>query len=338
MKKRLSFHRKPSPLFWVITVLAIILLALLFSGGSKETGAQQPLGIDIRLSDGSEKSDLISQTIQFYHPQLNKVVPLDLEDYVIGVVAAEMPASFESEALKAQAVAARTLAVYKMQHGGCNKGGDICGYSNHCQAWVSDEGMRDKWGDHYEANLTKIKNAVQSTAGEIIEYGGEPIQVLYHSTSGGMTEDVENVFANALPYLRAVTSEGEENTSHYESTQTISKENFYKILKEYNNKADETKEIRIVDTFESGRVDKITAGGILLTGKQMRTLYDLDSTLFTVTCSGNNVTFHTKGFGHGVGMSQTGANAMAKNGSDYLTILHHYYTDVEISGNYGAHT
>ncbi|MHB1313861.1 MAG: stage II sporulation protein D [Christensenellales bacterium] len=336
MKKRYASKQQHSPLFWMAVILScVLLLVLLFSGGAGNTTAQEPLKLDIRLGDITKKPLQASYPIRFYHPQTKKIEKLEIEEYVLGVVAAEMPVSYDPEALKAQAVAARTLAVYKCQNGGCSYGGDICGNSDHCQAWVSDEGMQKKWGSSYEINLAKAKEAVDSTAGEIIAYHGEPIQVLYHSTSGGITEDVENVFANALPYLRSVQSGGEEKTSHYENTVTISNKNFYSILKANYHGVDEGKGIQIVSTYDSGRVKEISAGGIKLTGKQMRALYGLDSTLFSVFCTADSVTIHTKGFGHGVGMSQVGANAMAQNGSGYIEILTHYYTDVDIVSNYG---
>ena len=336
MRSRYTSRQKHFPYFWIMIILiSILLVILLFSGAPKKTNTQNLLRMDIKLSEGTKNRTLTSDSIKFYNPNTKKVETMDIEEYVVGVVAAEMPISYEPEALKAQAVASRTLAVYKQQHGGCKYGGDICGYSDHCQAWTDDAGMRKKWGDNYEKNVKKAKEAVEETAGKIITYDDKPIQVLFFSTSGGMTEDVENVFANALPYLRSVESDGEENSPHYQNTVTMSQEQFYTILKKSYHGVDENKGVQILSTFESGRVNEISVGGIKLTGKQMRSLYDLDSTLFIIDCPNDTVVIKTKGYGHGVGMSQVGANAMAKTGSGYVEILKHYYTDVDIVGNYG---
>ena len=257
-----------------------------------------------------------------------------LEDYLIGVVAAEMPASFELEALKAQAVAARTYTLYKRDHGGCSahKGADICTNSNHCQAYVTDEEMTKNWGGKKAEYLAKITEAVNSTAGVVIYYEGETIQVFYFASAGGRTENSENVYSKALPYLRSVVSEGEENSSHYYGKVTVSIDDFKKKMKKISPgiRFDGVPLIGEITRFDSGRVQSIRIGNQSFTGREVRTAFSLNSANFTVEQSEDSITFHTIGFGHGVGMSQTGANAMAKKGADYIDILTHFFTGVTV--------
>lgn len=336
MRKRYVPGQRYPRAFWIFMLVGILLAAALWLGGVQGSKEQRPLQMEIILGEKKRDVAMMDYSFQFYNPKTKEVETMGIEEYVVGVVAAEMPASYEPEALKAQAVAARTLAVYKVEQRGCGKyGGDICGHSSHCQAWNDDAAMRNKWGQQYEAYLAKIMEAVADTAGEIITYNGKAIEVLYHSTSGGVTEDVENVFANALPYLRSVESIGEEDTSHFISTTTMSTQEFYGVLKKKYEGVSTDKGVSILSTYESGRVKEVNIGGIVLSGKETRTLYNLKSTLFTIDCSKDKVVIKTRGFGHGVGMSQVGANAMAQKGNTYETILAHYYTDIEIKETYG---
>lgn len=259
---------------------------------------------------------------------------MKLEDYLIGVVAAEMPASFELEALKAQAVAARTYTLYKRDHGGCSAhdGADICTNSTHCQAYVTDEEMTRNWGGKKAQYLAKITEAVTSTAGEAIYYQGEAIQVFYFASAGGRTENSENVYSKALPYLRSVASEGEENSSHYYGKVTVSIADFKKKMAKVSPgiSFDGVPLIGDITRFDSGRVQSIRIGNQSFTGREVRTAFSLNSANFTVKQSADSIIFNTVGFGHGVGMSQTGANAMAKKGADYIDILTHYFTGVTV--------
>lgn len=262
------------------------------------------------------------------------ITQMPLEEYLVGVVAGEMPASFEPEALKAQAVAARTYTLYKKEHGGCSAhpGADICTDSTNCQAYVTDEEMTKNWGDKKTENLAKITDAVNSTAGKVIYYNGETIQVFYHASSGGRTENSENVYAEALPYLRSVESEGEEESSNYYGEVTVGLNDFKKDMEDFSPgiSFDGVALVGDIVRFDSGRVESIEIGNHSFTGREIRGIFSLNSANFTIDQSANNVTFHTVGFGHGVGMSQTGANAMAKQGADYIGILTHYFFGVTI--------
>ena len=260
-----------------------------------------------------------------------------LEDYMACVVAGEMPAAYEMEALKAQAVAARTYTLRKMRAGGCNRadGADVCTSSAHCQAFVSLEKMKENWGDDFEANYDKICEAVYETRGQVLLYDGQPIDALYHASSGGKTEDVEHVYSgSALPYLRSVDSLGEGEMGSNQAKKEVSYEDFKAAMKESFDieiSGSVRESVQIVSRYDSGRVKEIKVAGKSLTGKQMRGALSLNSANFTIGFGEKSMVFETRGFGHGVGMSQAGANAMARQGATYPEILLHYYTGVEIA-------
>lgn len=311
--------------------LALGLLVLLVRGCAmaRRGGAQ----------DGADGFDIAVQAdrpVRVYDGQAGRTEERSLETYLVGVVAAEMPASFHEEALRAQAVAARTYTMYHALHGGCNAhDADVCTSSACCQAYATDDQLRERWGDAYAENLARVQEAVLSTAGLVLLYDGEPIEALYHSASGGYTEDSENVFANAVPYLRAVESADEVGTARLSGQVTLSYADFCDKVNEAYPDAGLTPDtlagqIEVTQRTDSGRVSSIRLGGVSVSGKVLRKLVGLDSTLFTVSLTGGNIRFYTRGFGHGVGMSQTGANAMGIAGSDYREILLHYYTGTTI--------
>ncbi|MEN6471580.1 MAG: stage II sporulation protein D [Clostridiaceae bacterium] len=292
---------------------------------------------------GDGNAPLAGEPLRVYDARLKKTVEMDLEEYLVHVVAGEMPASFEAEALKAQAVAARTYTVRRMaSHGGtpCGRGGaDICTDSTCCQAYQSEARLRENWGSEYAANLRRVRDAVEATAGEILTYDGLPIEALFHSNAGGVTEDAEHVFASAQPYLVSVTSPGDELAAHYTDTVRLTRAEVTKALNKLYPNADVTakrldRELKVLSRYASGRVNQISVGDVTLTGRQFRQALDLASANFSLAYSEKYVTVTTVGYGHGVGMSQYGANAMAKAGSGYKEILTHYYTGVEIASLY----
>jgi len=251
-----------------------------------------------------------------------------------------MPANFEIEALKAQAVAARTYTLYKIKTGNekhKDKNADICDDSTCCQAWISKEDRLNKWDEqNREEYWNKITEAVNSTAGKIITYDGEPINAFFHSNSGGITETVSNVWGGAdKPYLQCVETSGEDGYWQYNSEVTINKQDLLNKLKvEYPDlqiNFDEEEAIKILDYTESKRVKTVKFGNTEIPGTKVRSIFDLKATNFSIKIDGDNVIFTVIGYGHGVGMSQTGADSMAKQGSSYEDILKHFYTGVEIS-------
>lgn len=269
-----------------------------------------------------------------YDHTAQKSCQMELESYLVGVLAAEMPASFDGQALRAQAVAARTYTYYNMLRGGCNsQDADICTWSACCQAYHSDAALREKWGDDYGTYILRIKSAVEDTKGEILLYDGQPIEALYHSSAGGMTENSEDAFSSARPYLRAVSSTLETGSARITGEVRVPVDTFIETVlvnwPEAGLEADRLgAQIAVTLRTESGRVSAIRLGLATASGRDMRRLFSLNSTLFTVEVTDGAVVFSTKGFGHGVGMSQTGANAMGRAGSDYREILLHYYSGV----------
>lgn len=274
--------------------------------------------------------DIVS--VNVFNHILNQSENMNLEDYLIGVVAAEMPASFEEEALKAQAVAARTYTLYKSA-GESHPEGEVCTDPGHCQAYLTDEQMQTNWGKDYDLYFNKIKEAVYSTRGQVLTYNEEPVMAVFHSMGGGKTENSEDVWGSIIPYLVSVDSPGEEEAANYNSTVTVSFEDFKNtILSEYPNaNINSFLDISQPVLSEGGHVKSMIIGAVTVSGTKLRSMFNLRSTKFYLTFDGGNVTFNVTGYGHGVGMSQYGANAMAKEGKTYKEILSHYYMGTTLS-------
>lgn len=244
-----------------------------------------------------------------------------LEDYILGVVLAEMPASFEIEALKAQAVVARTYTLRGKRHGSI----DICTDPACCQAYCAPE--------NYKGSVTalqKVESAVQQTAGMIVTYEGKPIEATYFSCSGGRTEDAVAVWGQSVPYLQAVDSPGEEKASVYLNTTFMTASEFSQAFGGLSGSPNNW--IGKITYTNGGGVETIQIGGKSYKGTQVRKLLGLRSTAFAITIVGSSVTITTKGNGHRVGMSQYGADAMALSGKDYEAILAHYYPGTALQG------
>ena len=247
------------------------------------------------------------------------VLRMPLESYVAGVVLAEMPASFEIEALKAQAVAARTYALKRYQTGKKHSTREVCTDPSCCQAYCSRSEYIDRGNGEKDAD--KIYEAAEQTAGLVLMYGSELIDATYFSCSGGQTEDALAVWGQDIPYLRSVVSPGEEAASYYIDTVSFTREEVEeKLQKELTGDW-----LGSVSYTEGGGVDEIVIGGTSYKGTEIRTLLGLRSTAFFMTAVGDTVTVTTKGYGHRVGLSQYGADAMAVGGSDFEEILLHYY-------------
>lgn len=277
-------------------------------------------------------------TIKLLHADTGEIEELPLDTYLLGVVSAEMPANFEQEALNAQALVARTYTIYSIVHNQDKHGeADICDDSNCCQAWISKEDRMARWEEaERESNWRKIEVAVNTTAGRIITYNGEVIDAFFHSNSGGTTEAPVNVWGGTnYPYLQSVETAGEDAYSQYSSEVVLTKEELQnKILAKHSDFTIDYNQsdcIQILEYTESGRVKTIKIGNLNLSGVEVRSTLGLKSANFEVTINGDNIKFAVKGYGHGVGMSQTGADSMAKSGSNYEEIVKHFYTGVEIT-------
>lgn len=252
---------------------------------------------------------------------------VNLEDYVIGVVSGEMPISFLEEALKAQAVCARSYVLRKMEQNK-EKEYDVVDTINN-QVYQDNEELKEKWGNNYEKNYQKLKKIVEETKGEYLTYQGEIIETFFFSTSNGHTENSEEVFSKALPYLRSVESTWDEEVSPVFNSKTeMSLSDFYTKL---NLPYQKDLTYEVLETTESGSVKKIKINGVEYKGTTVRSKLGIRSTFFEFNVNGSNIEIMTKGYGHGVGMSQYGALAMAKKGYNYEKILKYYYQGVEIS-------
>lgn len=262
-----------------------------------------------------------------------QVVTLSLRDYIIGVVAAEMPASFEAEALKAQAVASRSCTLYNITHSSTHDEADICSQSSCCQAYATQERMHEKWGDRYEQYYDIIAAAVDATDGICLFYDGELIYAPYHSSSYAATESSGQIWSDK-PYLVSVASpESPDDIPNFTATRTVSNEEFIRCLSASYpvSTFDSGLVISDISLAQSGRVDTVTVNDITLSGSKLRSLFSLRSTNMEIEQDGHSITFTTYGWGHGVGMSQYGADAMAAQGAGYEEILKWYYTGVELA-------
>ena len=273
--------------------------------------------------------------IKLLHSKTNEIEEVEIDNYLCNVVSAEMPATFEKEALKAQAIVARTYTIYKINNKKHNNA-DICDNSACCQAWISKEDRLAKWEEGVrEENWDKIQECVNETKGKIVTYNNEPINAFFHSNSGGTTEVPANVWGGTgYPYLQVVETAGEDSYSQYSSEVNLS---FDEILNKLKGKYEDIEidfqneeSIKILEYTESGRVKTIKFGNHEISGVEARTIFGLKSTNFEMKKDLQSIKFFVKGYGHGVGMSQTGADAMAKNGSTAEEIIKHFYANIEI--------
>lgn len=315
----------------LIFVLTCFMLPIIFT---KKYDAQETTTV---LQEQKNEYDYKQyNTIKLLHTETGEIEEINLDEYLYGVVSAEMPANFHEEALKAQSLVARTYTIYKIINGSKHEGADICDSASCCQAWISKENRFAKWNENEaENNWEKIVSAVEATKGQIITYEGKPINAFFHSNSGGTTETATNVWGGTnYPYLQTVQTSGEDAYTQYSSNVTLTKDEVIQKIKEYHSDAqinfENENEIQILENTESGRVKTIKFGNIQISGVETRTIFGLRSAKFTVKIEGDNVIFEVLGYGHGVGMSQTGADSMAKLGNNYETIIKHYYTGVEI--------
>lgn len=297
-------------------------------------------GIEPKIEKGKIVES--NKVVRVYIHATGKVETLDLEEYIKGVVAGEMPAAFEMEALKAQAVAARSYAMSRVNAYGkdghpSHPGAELCD-SVHCQVWLSKERLRELKSKNWMKDYwPRIEKAVEETKGLIMTYDNKPVdQPLFHSTSGGRTENSEDVFAAWVPYLRSVESPYEQEAPHLTDQEDISIQTFIaKIKKKYPdcniNASNIKSSLKILERSDGGRILKMKVGNKIVTGREIRELLGLRSANFKVAIYGEKMRFITNGYGHGVGMSQWGANGMAKQGYTFEEILKHYYVGVEIN-------
>lgn len=327
MKIGKSFKRKVPGLIILASLIAIILVVptlIVLPGINKDDNQlavetnNSPDMVELTAGD-SPFSVAVKRT------GTDQVEDVPLETYVAGVVAAEMPAEFELEALKAQAIAARTYVVNELLHRGQTNQAVTDTVSH--QVYKNESELREQWGSDFNWKMNKINKAVAATKGEILTYNNAPIFPAFFSTSNGYTENSEDYWKNKLPYLRSVKSPWDKNSPKFLDQKIFT---IAEVEKSLGIDLDEHINIEISRT-ESNRVDQLKIAGKTFSGRDIRKKLELRSTDFTIEHKNDHLIFTTKGFGHGVGMSQFGANGMAKEGKSYKEILKHYYQDVSIS-------
>lgn len=344
-----------SPLLILVGVVAcsisipIIISILSYDNADINTQAKQANTKKQVITTKKEKEvmnyetiDKKSPNINVYNHKVGKIHNMDIEEYLYGVLAGEMSAEFELNALKAQALAARTYVKYKENQGSLSKHKNalVCTDFKHCQEYKSPKELEKANGKEWMKNsYTKIKQAVNETKGQIITYQGKPILTLYFSTSSGKTENSEEVFATKYPYLKSVDSPYDDKAPKYTSKLSITNNDFVNLFKksysdiqiDSNNLSNQ---IKIQKRSNGGAVETIKIGNKQIKGTDVRNILKLNSANFEMKFVDNLVEINVKGYGHGVGMSQWGAQGMAEQGYKYYEILAHYYTGTSITDIY----
>ena len=270
--------------------------------------------------------------IKYLDTSDGKVKSCDFEEYLVGVLAAEMPAEYELEALKAQAVAARSYIFSKLEDGTyAHQDAAICTDPNHCKGYIAEKTAKSRWGrkkaDRY---WKKLKTAVEDTTGEYMMCDEQVVEAFFFARSGGRTENSEDVWGGARPYLRSVDSAEDKNYPEYVSTVEFDNQKARSLLGNGIDVSDKILKVGRVTRTEGGNVESIELDDKKFKGTEVRKIFGLKSADFDVLVSEKSIMFSVRGYGHGVGMSQFGANEMAKRGKKYTEILSHYYTNIQI--------
>ena len=318
---------------------ALALTVLLFGGaylaaGKHPAQESEPDGGAVREQSAQGQKD---GGVQLAVKNGDAVEIMALDVYLQGVVRGEMPASFELEALKAQAAAERTYIYYQLAAGRkeAHPNADVCTDPSCCNAWLSEEAAREKWGGDFDGWESRIEEAVAATDGQVALYDGQPILAVFHSSSAGKTAGAGDVWSGDMPYLRSVDSpEGEETVPNYysaaEFTAAEAKALLAQAHPELTFSGGPDKWFGAVEKDESGRVGTVEVCGAPLRGVEVRRIFSLRSACFTIDAAADRVTFRVTGYGHGVGMSQYGANELARQGRTWQEILLWYYADIAI--------
>ena len=316
---------------------ALVLTVLLFGGAYLAAGGERVP--ETREGDAQEQSaqgqrdSAVLLTVQ----DGETVESMALDQYLRGVVRGEMPASFELEALKAQAAAERTYVYYQLAAGRkeAHPDADVCTDPGCCSAWLSEEAAREKWGEDFDGWESRIEEAVAATDGQTALYDGQPILAVFLSSSAGKTAEAGDVWSGDVPYLRSVDSpEGEETVPNYysaaEFTAAEAKTLLAQAHPELTFSGGPDKWFGAAERDDSGRVSTVEVCGAPLRGVEVRRIFSLRSACFTIDAAAERVTFRVTGYGHGVGMSQYGANELARQGKTWQEILMWYYADITV--------
>ena len=315
-----------------IIALCMLVIPLMFAKSGESARPTAAKALNVAKRDEAPQKSEAENTAEFFRVKIgDKVENLPADGYLFGVLAAEISPSSEPEALKAQCVAAYSFALYRKKSQQ-NADYDLTDSYKTDQSYLSESALKEKWGDSYGENAGKIKAAVSAVAGQYLSYGGEPALALYHSLSGGKTNACADVFGSDLPYLVSVESESDVLSPNYKSVFSFSED-------ELNKKLAEIKTASGGDLFsgaqvaKSGAVKEIKFAGVSISGTKLSGLLGLPSPNFTVTYGAGAYTFTCFGRGHGVGMSQYGAQQAALSGADWREILSHYYPGAELREN-----
>ena len=301
-----------------LLILLILLPSIIILNFDKKLKDEPEIEIDYKI--------ISKRNVRILRNKTGIIDYVPLEEYVLGVLAGEMPISFELEALKAQAVAARSYVLKRMEYNQ-EKDYDVIDTVQN-QVYLDTEYLKNAWKDNYVKNINKLRQAIKETEGEYVMYDGKIADTLFFSTSNGKTENSQDVFSSQIPYLVSVESPWDEKTSPvFNDTKTFTKNDFCELL---NIQCQDKIEINITKQTQTGRVTELTINNKTFKSSTLYTTLKIRSTHFYIEQKDNNIIFHTKGYGHGVGMSQYGALGMAREGYNYKEILMHYYTGTSV--------
>lgn len=328
---------KPMIIFVSIVIVVIIFVPamLVLPFADDETSGKLAENIEQKRVNQGSKKDSTEEAVEVavYRTTSKEINKLPLESYLVGVVAAEMPADFEKEALKAQALTARTYIVNQLIQNnrmGLPDGADVSDSEIH-QVYKNDRELKALWGSDYSWKIKKITEAVQETAGQILTYKGNPITATFFSTSNGYTENSEDYWQTSYPYLKSVSSPWDANSPKFYNKVAMPVGEFERKLGV--NISGSSQIGTVIERTPGKRVGVVEIGGKKLTGKEIREKLNLMSSDFNWERKGDQIIITTKGFGHGVGMSQYGANGMAQEGKSYEEIVKYYYKGVDIESS-----
>ena len=314
----------------ILVILLPIFLLLIPLPTLESSQANLPFNATAPLYSENGNAPVSSDSFRILLTESNTVTVLSANDYIFGVLAAEMPALYHEEALKAQAVAAYTFAC-RRRAANTLKEYDISDDYTTDQAFITEAEAREKWGENADSYIQKLKSAVAETAGLTVTYDGELALTVYHSVSSGKTESAENVWGNKIPYLVSVDSSADRLAKNYLKDFQFTVEEFKRGLEKLCNfDKDEKNWVGKCIRTDSGCVKQINICGEALSGADVRTALSLTSSAFEISYKDGVFTVTCKGYGHGVGMSQHGANVMAQQGSDFKEILSHYYKGCKV--------
>lgn len=309
--------------------LAMILCPLCSVEKATDVISQEFLGEEITIPE----EEATVTTVKVMNANSKNITEMPLRDYLIGVVASEINAAYHEEAIKAQTVAAHTMLEYSKEYKneGLN-GADISDSSATHQGFLTEAEQKEKWGENFDTYREKIEKCVDEVIDFTIQYDGEPINAVFHSISNGQTENATDVWGGEYPYLISVNSVGDKLAPAYNSEVKVTAEKFKEIMSESGEEFGDEPEkwVEKITNTDTGMVKKIIICGKEFKGTEIRTLFGLKSSTFTIKYADGNFVFTVSGYGHGVGMSQYGADYMARQGFTYDEILKHYYVGVEI--------